>query len=291
MKQKFLLVWALCLIPLFASAQVVIRVGTPGAQKPPKVLDTCVYRILYEVKSLIDLEHPDRIMEELMALEIGQQQISKYYSENARLMDSMMSEQIARAAGGNVNFRSERKPNEGNTQLVIFKNFPAQKMSVNEPILMDNYLYEEDMYSMEWQILPDTQEILSYLCQKAETNFRGRRYEVWFSPEIPLSEGPWKFNGLPGLIMRVADDQGHYSFECVGIAANNQPITRPDLEYFKASRKEVEKVRKRFMDDPEAAFKAAMPGANIRINRTDENGMPVASGQKIKTKPNPMELD
>ena len=293
MNKKILLLWALCLIPVLASAQIVVAIGSASAaRKPPHVIDTCTYRILYEVKSLIDLEHPDRIMEELMALEIGQQQISKYYSENARIMDSTMRDQMARSAGGNVNFRStDRRPNQGMTQAVIFKNYPAQKIAVSERLVMDNYLYEEDMYSMNWQILPDTLRILSYLCQKAEVDFRGRHYEAWFSPEIPLSEGPWKFNGLPGLILRVQDNQEHYRFECVGIAANTSPITREDVEYFKASRKDVEKVRKRFQEDPEAALKAAMPNSNIRINRTDENGMPIASGQRMNIKYNPMELD
>ena len=38
----------------------------------------------------------------------------------------------------------------------------------------------------------------SFDCQKAECDFRGRRWEAWFTTEIPVGEGPWKLRGLPG---------------------------------------------------------------------------------------------
>ena len=66
--------------------------------------------------------------------------------------------------------------------------------------------------------------VASYDCQKAECDFRGRRWEAWFTPEIPVSEGPWKLKGLPGLILYARDTTGQYSFEAVSVTDSHEPF-------------------------------------------------------------------
>lgn len=56
-----------------------------------------------------------------------------------------------------------------------------------------------------------------YTCVKATAKFRGRTYEAWFASDIPIFNGPWKFGGLPGLILSLTDSKNEYHFECIGI--------------------------------------------------------------------------
>ena len=65
------------------------------------------------------------------------------------------------------------------------------------------YYVHEQIPKLDWEILKEKKTIKDYTCQKAKTHFRGRTYYVWFTTEIPTQAGPWKFNGLPGLILRV----------------------------------------------------------------------------------------
>ena len=61
----------------------------------------------------------------------------------------------------------------------------------------------EDTPTINWEICEDTvQTILGYTCHRATTKFRGREWEVWYADDIPTSLGPWKLNGLPGLILQ-----------------------------------------------------------------------------------------
>ena len=60
------------------------------------------------------------------------------------------------------------------------------------------HIYEEDAPALEWKMTGEHGTVASFDCQKAECDFRGRRWEAWFTPEIPVSEGPWKLKGLPG---------------------------------------------------------------------------------------------
>ena len=45
--------------------------------------------------------------------------------------------------------------------------------------------------------------------------FGGRIWTAWFAPEIKTSDGPYKFLGLPGLILKLEDDKGDYRFSFV----------------------------------------------------------------------------
>jgi Protein of unknown function (Porph_ging). len=71
---------------------------------------------------------------------------------------------------------------------------------------------------MQWEILPDSKVVLGYSCRKATCVFKGRTWNAWFTTDIPYSEGPWKFCGLPGLILQVEDERGWFSFICNAIS-------------------------------------------------------------------------
>ncbi|HLT49681.1 MAG TPA: GLPGLI family protein [Aequorivita sp.] len=63
----------------------------------------------------------------------------------------------------------------------------------------------EDQHTWDWKIDNETKKIGLFTAQKATVNFRGRDYVAWFTSEIPVPFGPWKFKGLPGLILEVYD--------------------------------------------------------------------------------------
>ena len=88
---------------------------------------------------------------------------------------------------------------------------------------------DEEISPQQWTIDSDTCRILDYLCYRATTKFRGREYEVFFTPEIPINEGPWKLYGLPGLILAAITSDGIFSFQAIGIQkVNDKLISIPD---------------------------------------------------------------
>jgi len=70
---------------------------------------------------------------------------------------------------------------------------------------------------IDWHITNENKEIGDYLAIKAEARFRGRDYEAWFTPEIPIPAGPWKLFGLPGLILEVTDKEKQYVWYATNI--------------------------------------------------------------------------
>jgi len=75
----------------------------------------------------------------------------------------------------------------------------------------------------DWDISnADTDTILGYHCMLATTQFRGRTYSAWFAFDVPINDGPWKFHGLPGLILKVEDSKGIFTFKAIGLERVNK---------------------------------------------------------------------
>jgi GLPGLI family protein len=67
--------------------------------------------------------------------------------------------------------------------------------------------------SLKWNLVKDTiKNVGKYECKLAHARFKGRIYYAWYSPEIPAGYGPWKLNGLPGLILEARDTTNEVSF-------------------------------------------------------------------------------
>lgn len=101
--------------------------------------------------------------------------------------------------------------------------------------------YSEPFAEQIWEIVPDsTTNVLGYECVMAESDYHGRKWKAWFTPEIPVAFGPWKLRGLPGLILK-AEANGGFKFEATGIEKTEMimhPIYK-QYEYDRTDRKKA----------------------------------------------------
>ncbi|HLU22050.1 MAG TPA: GLPGLI family protein [Bacillaceae bacterium] len=103
----------------------------------------------------------------------------------------------------------------------------------------------DEMLELNWLVMPDTKNIQGMECQLASTNYAGRVWDAWFCKDIPIFEGPYKFSGLPGLIIKITSDDRTWDFELVNLNTNeikrilfNQ---RPELQIKNLSKKDFYK--------------------------------------------------
>jgi len=97
------------------------------------------------------------------------------------------------------------------------------------------YRYTEPWPLMQWTLESEKQTICGYQCQRATCHWRGRDYEAWFTSAIPLKSGPWKFGGLPGLIMKIYDTKHLYTWEAVSVENGSFSIYQLEERFFKDS--------------------------------------------------------
>lgn len=86
--------------------------------------------------------------------------------------------------------------------------------------------YKEAKTNFQWKTLPDTMTIGDWSCKKAELQFGGRNWVAWYCPDISSKEGPYKFSGLPGLIVKIYDDKDFWDFTLTKIesCSYNYPV-------------------------------------------------------------------
>ena len=108
----------------------------------------------------------------------------------------------------------------------IYRNLEQGKFTTYSTVVGTHYLITEDVVIPEWTMYEDsTITVLGMECKKATTNFRGRYWEVWYTEDIPISQGPWKLCGLPGMILK-ANCPKFMLIEATGIKNKNlEPVT------------------------------------------------------------------
>lgn len=210
----------------------------------------------------------DNYTTDRMLLQIGSNGLSKFSSYRNLTVDSILmtitDEQLFEAADAGKLSNGEF--------MTIFKNYPGEKLTHTEKICMDWFRYEENMPEFEWELTDSVINVLGYECHGAKCNFRGREWTAFYSEEIPLTEGPWKLHGLPGLIMKASDKDGHYSFECIGIKSNaDRPITIYKVPFNNTDRRKYYDTKHRYEVNPYTYFEAT---GNGHITVTDEAGNP-----------------
>jgi len=99
----------------------------------------------------------------------------------------------------------------------LYKNFSTGKLFLSQSIILKSYLVEDTIPNFNWKISNERTKKSNYNCIKATTSFRGRFYTAWFTEDIPIHNGPWKFCGLPGLIVEINDSENKFVFKLSGI--------------------------------------------------------------------------
>ncbi len=106
--------------------------------------------------------------------------------------------------------------NRKSDEIIVFDKGPLEVYDT-----FTNFKLTEIISPQQWEISDDTLTVLGYVCNKATASFRGREFHAWFTVDIPISEGPWKLYGLPGLILQVEDKEGLFQFESIGLQKVN----------------------------------------------------------------------
>lgn len=161
-------------------------------------------RFMYEYKFVPDINVKDTVKTEMMYLDITPTG-SHYYSRQKFISDSIMTAQIKeqmRTTPGSFSVKSTGK--QGLVKEEVIKTYPSFEMILKTSI--GNYRYKVlDTSKMQWNILPEKEKVGEYMAQKATTSFGGREWTAWFSSDLPFQDGPYKFHGLPGLIVKLED--------------------------------------------------------------------------------------
>ncbi len=202
---------------------------------------------------------------------LANQNQSKFYCPSTEFKDSLESTPSGRAKAKQMFDAAvdayvqnrDRSAMDGvvyHSRLYVTKDFAKSVSTTYDQAGMGECGYYDEPFSeIDWVIVEDsTKTILDYQCVMATTDYHGRKWTVWFTPEIPMQDGPWKFCGLPGLVMEASEPSGQHCFIVTGIEASSQPIFPVfNTEYEKMDRKDMLRAARHYRENSHAMFKAA----------------------------------
>lgn len=211
------------------------------------------------------------IKRDLPFILLANKEQSKFYNRKTEFKDSLESTPQGRAVSKQllndavkryIETQDESAMNRVayQTFLYIFRYKVDNQMTIYDKAgSLEHGYYTEPLGEIEWEISDSTKTVLGYECTMATTNYHGRHWTAWFTPEIPLQEGPWKLTGLPGLILEASESTGQHSFEATGLEASNQEIVPiyQFRQYDKMSRKEMLRQLRNYRDHHNAIDGAA----------------------------------
>ncbi|WP_113639598.1 GLPGLI family protein [Nubsella zeaxanthinifaciens] len=292
------------------------------AQNPDKALA----RVRYTFSHLRDTTQRDNFYTENMLLVVGKNAsvFTSYDKINRDIeMRKQIEEQIKNQAGGPTSININRTSAKPITAIDYFYFVNENKFYTKDRII-SSYLIEEEAPKIAWKISKDTASFSGVKCQKATARFKGRNWIAWFAPDLAFQSGPWKLNGLPGLIIEAHDDKNEVKFQFAGIDKvesynkakdSEQPVTMAngstgivkiggmDAESYlsgeiklpsdaiKTTQKEIDKLKEARDKDPQGFMNAQMAARGINSNVSVSSRVVTApGGPKKMVINNPIEL-
>jgi GLPGLI family protein len=209
-----------------------------------------VNRFYYDYKYISDSTNKADVKSDIMLLDIDKNG-SKYYSREKFVSDSTAKADIAKQMkggfGGSINIKKSMKP--GMIFKIVTNAYPDYKISLSEKVGSTTYKIAEDQ-KPEWKILSEKQKIGEYNTQKATTTYGGREWIAWFSTDIPFQDGPYKFYGLPGLIVKLEDKTGSHIMTLIAnkktVISSEEDLQLPGVTMIGLGGKDIEVTKKQF---------------------------------------------
>lgn len=251
-----------------------------------QMLDTAIIKISYKFSARIDSTIENSKREDLIILEFGKK-YSKCFSFYRVLRESMLAGQFSEqqkigAEKFSINLGNFTK---NGTTVKYFRNSNSNIITLTDQLLMDSYLIKDTVLDMKWTLQMDTATFVGYFCNKATTTFRGRKYSAWYTTEIPMPYGPYKFGGLPGVILFLNEEKGNFEFQCISIETLKEKyvISLEKKNYLKTDRNTHKNLVRYMIQNPDAF--AASQG--ISVETISCEGCP----PRVKPTFNPIELE
>lgn len=238
--------------------------------------DSAQVAIYFKFSQVLDTAQRDKPHTENMVLLIGR--TSGVYKSSER----PMQQQVSTNPDGTTQINTQMR----GTQDEYYQ-LPNEKRLVRKELIgmYDAFIITNDLPAIDWHITSDTATFGGLHCQKATTHFKGRDYIAWFCADLPLHVGPWKLNGLPGVIVDAYDATNDVRFTFDGVSKPDPVAIQSPGNGVKTTEKEFAKMKSMASKNPAAFSRLMAQYGNGPTGPRPPGGF--ASGPVIN---NPLEL-
>ena len=150
----------------------------------------------------------------------------------------------------------------------LYKNTKEQRYVRQSDLFGKLFLIEDKLKKTDWKLHSDTKKIGTYTCYKAtkekeldafeldeaETSKETTTVTAWYTPQIPVSNGPGEFQGLPGLILELSYDSQTILCSKVTLNPKNKSTIKPPTNGTSVTQSEFDAIRTKKMNEMESQY-------------------------------------
>jgi len=221
----------------------------PAPVYKTKIIGSSYLNVYYDTKFVRNPSAPNIKTETLCILQLGEK-FSKFSELKTLQKDSLLEKYSHQSNVGAKDMNALFKL-QNQWSSVVLKDKLSKKYTVQNNVGRNVFQYETELPVFDWKIGKGSKVILGYNCKDATLNYAGRDYSAWYAVDIPITDGPYIFNGLPGLILEISDSKREYIFSAVNIAKISRDVYLHNEEaILNVTRDKFKQVEKAYHDNP-----------------------------------------
>ena len=244
------------------------------------IYEPAILEVEYYRRQVTDtLDRKNDFLGDVIRLRIGKN-MSMFYNHKAIWYDSLRCYNPELQWQIYKNYYDNKKSYQDNPPFgrgleIIYKDFVKKQLRLYY-LGYNAWHYTEDLDMPQWELQDSIKTILDYPCQLAVSHYRGRTWYAWFTLDIPISDGPWKLCGLPGLILEAYDSDRDYTFIAKGMWQEGIPniglYNYKEREWITTTRFQYLKIKHRNINTNQAALYNNM--YNLKLKGGETNSKP-----------------
>lgn len=210
----------------------------------------------------------DFVENEVMLL-LFTNKFSKFISKNQFIRDSIIYETKINNLEKNKGLLELRKHKKALNKFSVVKDNNKNVYHL-ENIGGDHLWFNDKNCTLNWTITEDSKNLFGYNCQKASIHFRGRNYIAWFTSDIPINDGPYKFSNLPGLILEIYDIQNQFHFKIIKLFyPKSNYLVYVDPFGLEVDKNQFQKLKSDFEFSPFTFYQKKYPDAKFGVDANE----------------------
>ncbi|MDQ0781505.1 GLPGLI family protein [Chryseobacterium sp. W4I1] len=200
------------------------------------------YRFVYEYKFRPDINNKDSLVTDYMNLDTDGKK--SYYSNAVKFeRDSVYNIDKSYPA------LLKGKHYDRNLNYTIEKDYADKTINFYDKFKNVSFIIT-DNETPKWKMENEFKKINTMNCQKAVAEYKGRKWEAWFCKDFPVSDGPYKFSGLPGLVVSIKDSENDHTFDLIQIKKINTVNAFIPKNNKQMTNEEYRKLLKNYLFNP-----------------------------------------
>lgn len=237
-------------------------------------MNSQILKCVYFEEAINRADRPDKVSQDEFVLLVSGN-CSAFYSRNARIY-SEAKDSLEKLGVSPMEMLGTLQSMPKGKSIEIYKNQPETGKYICYDEVAQSFRFEDNLPQIDWSIQNETKPLLGHTCQKAVGKLYNREWIVWFTMDIPVSEGPWLLSGLPGLILEAVDSDNIFHFTAIELGKENSLSIAPiSKKCIKCSRNELMEYRRKFDEDPIGMLQAS---SGLKITKIVN-----AEGKEVKT--------